>query len=131
MARPWIALQAGMIFEEIRSGGCCSYVIACDETCAGVVIDPERSQIDRTLAFLARAGVRPHYVVDTHTHADHFSASLELARRLGVPRVMHRSSVAPAVDVRIDDGETLIAGRMRIRAVATPGYPLEATAPQA
>jgi len=111
-----------MIFEEVRSGGCCSYVIACGETCAGVVVDPELSQIDRTLALIGKAGVRIHYVIDTHTHADHFTASRELARRLGVPRVMHRSSIAPDVDVRIDDGETLIAGRMRIRAITTPGH---------
>ena len=31
---------------------------------------------------------------------------------------MHRASIAPDVDVRIDDGETLIAGRLRLRAVA-------------
>src|SRR4051794_8737710 len=111
-----------MIFEEIRSGGCCSYVVACGETCAGVVIDPELSQIDRTLALLGKMGVRVHYVVDTHTHADHFSASQELAQRLGVPRVMHRASVAPGIDVRLDDGETLIAGRLRLRAVHTPGH---------
>lgn len=111
-----------MIFEEIRAGGCCSYVVACGETCAGVVIDPELTQIDRTLALLAKAGVRVHYVIDTHTHADHFSASRELARRLDVPRVMHRASIAPGVDVRIDDGETLIAGRLRIRAIHTPGH---------
>ncbi len=111
-----------MIFEEIRSGGCCSYVIACDDTCAGVLVDPELSQIDRTLAFIGKAGVRIHYVIDTHTHADHFSASRELARRLDVPRVMHRASIAPGVDVRIDDGETLIAGRLRMRAISTPGH---------
>jgi glyoxylase-like metal-dependent hydrolase (beta-lactamase superfamily II)/rhodanese-related sulfurtransferase len=111
-----------MIFEEIRIGGCCSYVIACGETCAGVVVDAELSQIDRTLALIGKAGVRVHYVVDTHTHADHFSASHELARRLGVPRVMHRASIAPDVDVRLDDGETLIAGRIRLRAIATPGH---------
>src|SRR5262245_16316445 len=111
-----------MIFEEIRSGGCCSYVVACDDTCAGVIVDPERSQISPTLAPIGKAGVHVHYVVDTPTHADHFSASRELARRLGVPRVMHRASVAPGVDVRIDDGETLIAGRLRIRAIATPGH---------
>ncbi|HXJ35242.1 MAG TPA: rhodanese-like domain-containing protein [Candidatus Eisenbacteria bacterium] len=111
-----------MIFEEIRSGGCCSYVIACGDTCAGVVVDPELSQIDRTLALVGKAGVRIHYVIDTHTHADHFSASLELARRLGIPRVMHRASIAPDVDVRIDDGETLIAGKLRMRAIATPGH---------
>ena len=111
-----------MIFEEIRTGGCCSYVIACGETCAGLVVDPELSQIDRTLALIGKAGVRLHYVIDTHTHADHFSASRELARRLGVPRVMHRASIAPDVDVRMDDGETLIAGRLRLRAIATPGH---------
>ena len=111
-----------MIFEEIRTGGCCSYVIACSETCSGVVIDPELSQIDRTLALIGKAGVRVHYVIDTHTHADHFSASRELARRLGVPCVMHRASVAPYVDLRVDDGETLIAGRLRLRVLATPGH---------
>src|SRR4029450_11929091 len=111
-----------MIFEEIRSGGCCSYVIACRETCAGGVVDPELSQSGRTPAPMAPAGVHVHYVIDTHTHADHFSASRELARRLGVPRVMHRASIAPGVDVRLDDGETLIAGRLRMRAVSTPGH---------
>jgi glyoxylase-like metal-dependent hydrolase (beta-lactamase superfamily II)/rhodanese-related sulfurtransferase len=111
-----------VLFEEIRTGGCCAYVVACDATCAGVIVDAELSQIDRTLALVARAGVRIRYVVDTHTHADHFSASAELARRLGVARVMHRASVAPNVDVRIDDGETLVAGRLRLRALATPGH---------
>jgi len=111
-----------MIFEELRSGGCCSYVIACGDTCAGVVVDPELSQIDRILALTGKAGVRVHYLIDTHTHADHFSASRELARRLGVPRVMHRSSIAPDVDIRLDDGETLVAGRLRLRAIATPGH---------
>src|SRR5262249_15285697 len=111
-----------MIFEEIRTGGCCSYVIACGDTCAGVVIDPELSQIDRTLGLIAKTGIRVHYVVDTHTHADHFSASRELAQRLGVPRVMHRASIAPHIDVRIDDGETLIAGRLRMHAISTPGH---------
>jgi len=111
-----------MIFEEIRSGGCRSYVVACGTTCSGVVVDPELSQIDRTLALLGKTGVRVQYVIDTHTHADHFSAARELARRLGVPCVKHRASVAPYVDVRVDDGETLIAGRLRLRVLATPGH---------
>jgi glyoxylase-like metal-dependent hydrolase (beta-lactamase superfamily II)/rhodanese-related sulfurtransferase len=120
--RPQPRYRPAVFFEEIRRGGCCSYVLACADTCAGVVVDPELSQIDRTLALVAKAGIRIHYVIDTHTHADHFSASQELARRLGIPRVMHRASVAPNLDVRVDDGETLIAGRMRLRALATPGH---------
>ena len=111
-----------MLFEEIRAGGCCSYLLVCDATCSGVLVDPELSQIDRILALLARSGTRLHYVVDTHTHADHFSGTRELACRLGVPAVMHSASAAPYVDVRVDDGETLIAGHMRLRVVHTPGH---------
>jgi len=99
-----------MIFEEVRSGGCLSYVVGCPETCCAVVIDPELSQVDRYLAIAAKDGLRFHYVIDTHTHADHFSAARELSRRLEVPSVMHRASRAPFVDVRVDDGETIIAG---------------------
>jgi glyoxylase-like metal-dependent hydrolase (beta-lactamase superfamily II)/rhodanese-related sulfurtransferase len=111
-----------MLFEEVRTGGCCSYLVACDVTCIAVLVDPEITQVDRLLALVAKTGVRPHYVIDTHTHADHFSATRELARRLGVPAVMHRSSVAPYVDLRVDDGETLIAGKLRIRVLHTPGH---------
>jgi glyoxylase-like metal-dependent hydrolase (beta-lactamase superfamily II)/rhodanese-related sulfurtransferase len=111
-----------MIFEEVRAGGCLSYLVGCPDTCGAVLVDPELSQIDRYLALAAREGLRFHYVVDTHTHADHFSAVRELSRRLEVPSVMHRASLAPYVDVRVDDGETLIAGRLRLRVVHTPGH---------
>jgi glyoxylase-like metal-dependent hydrolase (beta-lactamase superfamily II)/rhodanese-related sulfurtransferase len=74
------------------------------------------------VGLVSKLGIRVHYVIDTHTHADHVTASLELARRLGIPRVMVRASIAPDVDVRIDDGEMLIAGRLRIRAMHTPGH---------
>src|SRR5215813_2193204 len=111
-----------MIFEEVRAGGCVSYLVGCPETCSAVLVDPELSQVDRYLALAAKAGLRFHYVVDTHTHADHFSAARELSRRLGAPSVMHRASLAPYVDVRVDDGETIIAGRLRLRVLHTPGH---------
>jgi glyoxylase-like metal-dependent hydrolase (beta-lactamase superfamily II)/rhodanese-related sulfurtransferase len=111
-----------MIFEEVRTGGCVSYLVGCPETCGAVLIDPELSQIDRYLALAAKTGLRFHYVIDTHTHADHFSAARELARRLEVPAVMHRASLAPYVDVRVDNGETIIAGKLRLRVLHTPGH---------
>src|SRR5438552_1948649 len=111
-----------MIFEEVRAGGCLSYLVGCPETCSAVLIDPQLSQVDRYLALAAKAGLRFHYVVDTHTHADHFSATRELSRRLEVPSVMHRASLAPYVDVRVDDGEMIIAGRLRLHVLHTPGH---------
>jgi glyoxylase-like metal-dependent hydrolase (beta-lactamase superfamily II)/rhodanese-related sulfurtransferase len=111
-----------MVFEQIAAGGCQSYLVGCADTRAAVLIDPELGQIDRYLAAAAREGLRIHYLIDTHTHADHFSATRELARRLGVSVVMHRASPAPFVDLRIDDGEMLVVGRLRLRAIHTPGH---------
>src|SRR5438876_12348316 len=67
-----------MIFEQIRSGGCLSYVVGCEDTRAAVIVDPELDQTDRYLALIAEKGLRAHYAVDTHTHADHFTAAREL-----------------------------------------------------
>jgi len=111
-----------MVFEQIASGGCQSYLIGCAETCAAALIDPELGQVDRYLALAARDGLRIRYLIDTHTHADHFSAARELARRLGAPVVMHRASPAPFVDMRIDDGELLAVGTLRLRVLYTPGH---------
>jgi glyoxylase-like metal-dependent hydrolase (beta-lactamase superfamily II)/rhodanese-related sulfurtransferase len=86
------------------------------------LIDPELDQSDRYLAMAAEAGVRVRYILDTHTHADHFSASRPLARQLGVPVVMNRRSVAPFIDLRVEDGETLVVGKLRLRVLETPGH---------
>jgi glyoxylase-like metal-dependent hydrolase (beta-lactamase superfamily II)/rhodanese-related sulfurtransferase len=111
-----------MKFEAVAAGGCRSYLIGCEETCAAALIDPELSQIDRYLALAARDGLRIRYLVDTHTHADHFSATQQLARQLGVPVVMHDASPAPFVDLRLQGGELLIVGRLRLKALHTPGH---------
>jgi glyoxylase-like metal-dependent hydrolase (beta-lactamase superfamily II) len=87
-----------------------------------VLIDPELSQIDRYVGLANQHGVRIRYIVDTHTHADHFSASRELSKALGAPVVMHRLSPAPHADMRLDDGETLIAGGLKLTALHTPGH---------
>lgn len=111
-----------MIFQRIPTGGCQSYLVGCGDTCAAALIDPELSQRDHYLALAARHGVRIRYLVDTHTHADHFTATRELARQLDVPVVMHRLSPAPFVDLRLDDGEMLIVGKLRLSAMHTPGH---------
>ncbi len=111
-----------MIFEQIATGGCQSYLVGCADTCAAVVVDPEVSQIDRYLAHTARLGLRIRFVIDTHTHADHFSGTRELARQLGAHTVMHRASPAPGVDMRVDDGEMVAVGKLRLQVLHTPGH---------
>ena len=111
-----------MIFEQIVTGGCQSYLVGCAETCAAAVIDPEISQIDRYLGLATRDGLRIHHVIDTHTHADHFSATHQLAKQIDAAVVMHRNSPAPFVDLRVDDGEMMRLGRLRLQVIHTPGH---------
>jgi glyoxylase-like metal-dependent hydrolase (beta-lactamase superfamily II)/rhodanese-related sulfurtransferase len=111
-----------MIFEQVRSGGCLSYVIGCEESRAAIVVDPELDQLDRYVALVAEKGLRLRYLLDTHTHADHFTATRELGKQLALPIVMNRRSAAPFVDQRLEDGETLIVGKLRLRVMETPGH---------
>jgi len=111
-----------MIFEQVAAGGCQSYLVGCPDTLSAILIDPEISQIDRYGALASRAGLHVRYVVDTHTHADHFSAAKSLAAMLDVPAVMHQSSPAPHASLRLDDDDMLLVGNLRVRALHTPGH---------
>jgi glyoxylase-like metal-dependent hydrolase (beta-lactamase superfamily II)/rhodanese-related sulfurtransferase len=111
-----------MIFEQIATGGCQSYLIGCEETCSAALIDPEVRQIDRYEALAARDGLRIRFVIDTHTHADHFSGTKQIGGDLDVPVVMHRSSPAPFATLRLDDGDMIAVGNLRIHAMHTPGH---------
>ena len=111
-----------MIFHQIADGGCQSYLIGCPATCAAALIDPALGQADRYLGIAVREGLRIRYIVETHTHADHFSAARDLGERLGVPVVMHRSAPAPHVGMRVEDGQTIAVGDLRLRILHTPGH---------
>ncbi|WP_297693492.1 MBL fold metallo-hydrolase [Phenylobacterium sp.] len=111
-----------MLFEQIATGGCQSYLVGCAATRAAVLIDPEQSRIAEYRGLAGQHGLNVRYVIDTHTHADHFSGSRELGKALGAPVVMHRLSPAPYADLRLDDGDMLIAGSLKVKALHTPGH---------
>jgi len=111
-----------MIFEQIATGGCQSYLLGCDASHSAILIDPHLNQIDRYLGLAARDGLRIRYVLDTHTHADHFSAAKELGRQLDVPVVTSKLAPAPYASFKLEDGEILRVGNMRLKAMHTPGH---------
>ncbi|MGD8325024.1 MAG: MBL fold metallo-hydrolase [Gammaproteobacteria bacterium] len=111
-----------MKFETFANGGCKSYMIGCENSSIAAVIDPEVRLIDRYQAAAAQNGLRIHYVIDTHTHADHFSGADELSETLRIPVVMHPDSAAPFVAMRLQDGDMLRVGDLRVLAMHTPGH---------
>src|SRR5665213_2788383 len=111
-----------MIFEQISTGGCQSYLLGCSDTHAAIVIDPNLHHIDHYPSLAARHGLRIRYVLDTHTHADHFSAAKELGQRLNAHVVTHRLSPAPYAEFFLNDGEKLNVGNITLQALHTPGH---------
>jgi glyoxylase-like metal-dependent hydrolase (beta-lactamase superfamily II)/rhodanese-related sulfurtransferase len=116
-----------MILETIEVGGCRSYIVGCETTHVAAVIDPEISAIERYRGLASRHGLTIRYAIDTHTHADHFSAAREIARILNAQVVMSHLSPAPYVDLRLDDGDMLLVGDLRLQAMSTPGHTADST----
>lgn len=111
-----------MLFHELNRSACKTYLLAADPGGAAVLIDPVKDHVDRYIAVLAYFGCRLEMVIDTHTHADHRTASWDFRELLGVPAVMHRRAPAPHIDVHVEDGQELSVGALRLRILYTPGH---------
>lgn len=97
--------------------------------------------VDRVTEYVKQEGLRIHYVLETHAHADHLSASQVLRRRFDAKLAIGgriREVQATFRDVfdlgpsfRTDgsqfdrllfEGETLAAGSLRVEIIETPGH---------
>lgn len=111
-----------LIFRELNRGKCKSYLLACPRTKRALLIDPLREHISRYLALLAYHQLTLNAVVDTHTHADHPTASFQLCDLVDARLIMHRRAPAPAVTDHVEDGDDIAVGDVRVRVLYTPGH---------
>ncbi len=117
----------GYDFEVLQPDGSCrSYLVADPESGEAMLVDPLREQVDHYLDLLKQKGLRLRYTLETHTHADHLSGSMRLKELTGAMMLMHAASPAPCVDRRLQDGETVELGRLRLEVMATPGHTQDA-----
>jgi hydroxyacylglutathione hydrolase len=106
-----------------------SYMIACDKTREAIIIDPNLDVAQYTRAAGAQRA-RITHVTETHVHADFVSGARSLAEATGA--TLHLSAegdkewgytgaaMKRASPVR--DGSEITVGRVRLRAVHTPGH---------
>ncbi|HVK78563.1 MAG TPA: MBL fold metallo-hydrolase [Kofleriaceae bacterium] len=129
-----------------------SYVVHDDVTRDAVVIDPvldydpqtsqtSTASVEAIFAHVRAHGLRVHYVLDTHPHADHLSGTQWLKRRLGARgaigdgiravQVVLRDLLGLPADFAVDgrqfdrllhDGEVVEAGALAVHVLATPGH---------
>lgn len=96
------------------------YVLRCRQTGAAVLLDAANEH-ERLLEMCRRLGVRE--VLETHGHWDHIQAVPEI-RDAGyaVHVTSEDADMLPSYDQIIDDGSVIEVGRLRLRAIHTPGH---------
>jgi glyoxylase-like metal-dependent hydrolase (beta-lactamase superfamily II)/rhodanese-related sulfurtransferase len=117
-----------MIFRQLTHDdlGCASYLIGDDGAGVAAVVDP-RFEIDEYLELARYMGVRIEHVLETHNHADHVSGHGRLAAATGATIHIHRAAAPGYAHEPFDDGWELELGRLRVRALHTPGHRPEHT----
>jgi glyoxylase-like metal-dependent hydrolase (beta-lactamase superfamily II) len=111
------------LFEQFRvERGCLGYVVADPDTRTAAIVDPEVEMVEPILDYVFEHGLKPVYVVDTHTHADHVSGARELKAKTTARIVMHEEAPATCVDSRVEDGERLHLGVFSMKFLHTPGH---------
>jgi glyoxylase-like metal-dependent hydrolase (beta-lactamase superfamily II) len=75
------------------------------------------------LDFVFEHGLKPSYVIDTHTHADHISGARELKAKTVAKVVMHEKAPSSVVGLRVEDGDQLWLGdELSLKFLHTPGH---------
>jgi glyoxylase-like metal-dependent hydrolase (beta-lactamase superfamily II) len=111
------------VFEQFRvSRGCLGYLVADPKTRFAAIIDPEEEMADEMMEEVFRRNLRPKYIIDTHTHADHVSAARDLKNKTCAKVVMHEKAPASIVDVRVSDGDRLHLGNLAMKFRHAPGH---------
>ena len=117
-----------MIFRQVTHDdlGCASYLVGDEDAGVAAVVDP-RFEIDEYLDLARYLGVAIEHVVETHNHADHVSGHGRLAAATGATIHIHREAHADYPHEPFDDGWELELGRVRVKAIHTPGHRPEHT----
>jgi len=108
------------LFEPISSTY--TYLLGCEETGAAVLIDPVIVAIERDLTEINRLGLTLAYSLETHIHADHITAALELKKKAGCNIAAPAYDRLPCADVGIEEGKPFQFGGITLQPLHTPGH---------
>ena len=108
------------LFEPLSSTY--TYLLGCEETGQALLIDPVIVAIDRDLQQISDLGLKLAWAVDTHIHADHITAALELKQKVGSKIAAPAFDRLPCADVGIDEGKPFQLGGITLDPLHTPGH---------
>jgi hydroxyacylglutathione hydrolase len=98
-----------------------SYLIGDEQSGTAAVVDPQRDT-DQYVAFAAQHGLQIKHVFLTHLHADFVAGHLELRDRVGAAILLGAAAKAAYAFTPLHEGDSLEFGRVRLKALETPGH---------
>ena len=113
-----------MIFKQLfdQDSSTYTYIIANRIGGEALIIDPVLENSQKYITLLQELDVKLLKAIDTHIHADHFSALSHLRDSLNCVTVMGEQSNADIVSIRIKDNDNISIDGINLRAIYTPGH---------
>lgn len=99
-----------------------TYLIADPLSKEAALIDSVFETVDRDLQLIDELGLKLKFVIDTHVHADHITGAGEIRKRTAVKSAVSAVANIDCADIPLEDGQELMLGTRKIRALATPGH---------
>ncbi len=106
--------------KQFIAGSCYSYIISSKND--SLIIDPHISLVEEYKRYLTKNKLTLKFIVDTHTHADHFSAAALLKKQFKVPVLMHEKAVSNVADRRLKDNDEINVDSSSLKVIYTPGH---------
>ena len=116
-----------MIFRHLFSADTSTqtFILGCEETRKACIIDPVIEEVERDSSLVKDMGLTIEYIIDTHVHADHVTAGLELKKHF--PSAVHVYSIHSGVTFTeglrlVKEGDVIEVGTLKIHVLETPGH---------
>ena len=106
--------------KQFIAGNCYSYILSSQNE--ALIIDPHISLVEEYKKYLAKNILSLKFIVDTHTHADHFSSAAVLKKEFGVPVLMHEKAISSVATRRLKDNDQIDVGTSGVKVIYTPGH---------
>lgn len=108
-----------------------AWLLVDEPTGKALLVDPALDHVSRYIDYVTANRLQLVAVVDTHTHADHFSGASEVSVRLGTVLAMHHQAPRGCVDRRLRHGDLIEVGATTVSVLATPGHTQDSISLQA
>ncbi len=117
------------------------YIIGCEETREGAVIDPG-ADAGKIVQAIRQGGLKIRYIINTHGHGDHIAANGEIQQQTGAEVLIHKADApcltdprksllafmgqnqtGPAASRLLEDGDEIKIGTtVTLQVLHTPGH---------